>query len=107
MTIPERQHDWHISSNGPSTLVLLWCAPSSYHRMASAELSAYMKRMEVGDEVALGDLRIRSFEVPHDATENVGYAIDTPVGRFTFVTDIGQVTPTVGDRGSCCRLPRL
>ena len=54
-----------------------------------------MKRMEVGDEVALGDLRIRSFEVPHDATENVGYAIDTPVGRFTFVTDIGQVTPTV------------
>lgn len=66
-----------------------------YHRMASAELSAYMKRMEVGDEVAIGDLRIRSFEVPHDATENVGYAIDTPVGRFTFVTDIGQVTPMV------------
>ena len=66
-----------------------------YHRMASAELSAYMKRIEIGGEVELGEMRVRTFEVPHDATENVGFAIDTPVGRFTFVTDIGQVTPTI------------
>ena len=66
-----------------------------YHRYASAELSAYLKSTEIGNRVQIGEMSIRSFEVPHDSTQNVGYAVDTPVGRFTLVTDIGKVTETI------------
>lgn len=65
------------------------------HRYASAELGAYLKRMEVGATVRIGEMAVRSFEVPHDATQNVGYAVDTPAGRYTHITDIGEVTPTI------------
>lgn len=66
-----------------------------YHRFASAELSAYLKSTEIGESVQIGEMSIRSFEVPHDSTQNVGYAVDTPAGRFTLVTDIGKVTETI------------
>lgn len=66
-----------------------------YRRNAPPQLPAYLKPMEVGATVELGEMRIRSFEVPHDATQNVGYAIDTPHGRFTLIIDIGEVTPTI------------
>ena len=66
-----------------------------YHRFASAELSAYLKSTQIGDRVQIGEMSIRSFEVPHDSTQNVGYAVDTPSGRFTLVTDIGKVTETI------------
>lgn len=78
----------------------IYAAPSVarallYHRFASAELSAYLKSIEIGRSFEIGKLRIRTFEVPHDSTQNVGYAIDTPQGRFTFITDIGEVTSTI------------
>lgn len=66
-----------------------------YHRHASAELSAYIKVMHVGDQVEIGGMRIRSFEVPHDATQNVGYTVESNAGRFVLITDIGKVTPKV------------
>lgn len=66
-----------------------------YHRFASAELSAYLKSTPIGDSVQIGEMSVRSFEVPHDSTQNVGYAIDTPAGRFTLITDIGKVTDTI------------
>ncbi len=66
-----------------------------YHRFASATLSAYLKSIQIGDRVQVGEMSIRSFEVPHDSTQNVGYAVDTPVGRFTLITDIGKVTDTI------------
>lgn len=78
----------------------IYAAPSVarsllYHRNAPTSLPAYLRQMEVGASVSIGPLTVRSFEVPHDATQNVGYAIDTPHGRFTLITDIGEVTPTV------------
>lgn len=66
-----------------------------YHRFAGAELSAYLKSTKIGTTVQIGEMQIRSFEVPHDSTENVGYAIQTPVGCFTLITDIGKVTSTI------------
>lgn len=78
----------------------IYAAPSVarallYHRFASAELSAYLKSIEIGTTFKIGSFSIRTFEVPHDATQNIGYAIDTPQGRFTLITDIGEVTSTI------------
>ena len=43
------------------------------------------------------DFNITPFEVPHDATDNVGYKIETPAGIFCFLTDMGHITPTAAE----------
>lgn len=40
---------------------------------------------------------ITAFDVPHDATENLGYFIDFMGEKFTFVTDLGRFTQRVAD----------
>lgn len=42
-------------------------------------------------------ISVTAFEVPHDATENLGYYIDFLGERFTIVTDLGHVTQKVID----------
>lgn len=38
---------------------------------------------------------ITAFDVPHDATENLGYFIDFMGEKFTLVTDLGRVSESV------------
>ena len=45
----------------------------------------------------LEDFRIESFEVPHDGTDNVGYCIEIDGKVFSFLTDLGEITPTAAD----------
>lgn len=42
----------------------------------------------------LAGFRITAFPIPHDATESVGYFVESPMGNFCFLTDIGTITPT-------------
>lgn len=42
----------------------------------------------------IGDFHIECFEVPHDGTDNVGYCIKVEGTTFTFLTDLGEITPT-------------
>ncbi|MDR2968726.1 MAG: MBL fold metallo-hydrolase [Tannerellaceae bacterium] len=44
----------------------------------------------------INDFNITAFEVPHDSTDNVGYHIEYENHRFTFATDVGHITETVG-----------
>lgn len=48
-----------------------------------------------GDTIKLNDIIITCFEVPHDATDNVGYCINIGGKNFTFITDIGRITPVI------------
>ena len=50
-----------------------------------------------GETVKLDDLEITCFEVPHDSTDNVGYSINICGHVFTFITDIGRITPTIAE----------
>ena len=43
----------------------------------------------------VGDFSIACFEVPHDATDNVGYHINIDGKVFTFITDAGNITPVM------------
>ncbi len=38
-----------------------------------------------------GDIRVVPFEVPHDATQTLGYFIDFYGTKFVFMTDLGRV----------------
>lgn len=46
------------------------------------------------EPVIVGDFQVTCFEVPHDGTDNVGYCISVEDKTFSFLTDIGHVTPT-------------
>ena len=52
----------------------------------------------------LGGLRFIPFEVPHDASETVGFRIETPEGAIGYATDVGACTPALIERFRDCRL---
>lgn len=57
------------------------------------KLPADMKRYIVpGEPLQLGDFRITPFSVPHDASENVGYQIETAGVTLCIITDAGSVS---------------
>jgi len=44
--------------------------------------------------IQLEDFRITAFEVPHDGSDNVGYCFEIDGKVFSFLTDLGYITPT-------------
>jgi len=49
-----------------------------------------MRELPVGDSTTIGCLSIRSFPVPHDAVEPVGYVISSGATKITYFTDAGS-----------------
>ena len=58
----------------------------------------YNSRRIIEKEVpfSIKEFHITAFEVPHDSTDNVGYHIEYNNHKFTFATDVGHITETVG-----------
>lgn len=50
--------------------------------------------LEKQQPMKLEDFTIEAFEVPHDGTDNVGYCIEIDNKVFSFLTDLGEITPT-------------
>ena len=49
--------------------------------------------VEIGEDIAVGDLLIHAFPTPHDANESCGYTIELPdERRVSVATDIGHMT---------------
>ncbi len=70
----------------------------------AATLAAYGRREELsftpltlatGGETEIGSIGIRSFPVPHDAAETVGYVLEAGSVRIAYCTDVGSVTEAV------------
>ena len=45
------------------------------------------------EPIQLEDFKITAFEVPHDGTDNVGYCVEVGGRVFSFLTDLGNITP--------------
>ena len=54
-----------------------------------------LRPVELGEEVQLGELRVRSFPVFHDAVEPCGYLVSDGRGNLGVATDLGVVSPAV------------
>lgn len=54
---------------------------------------AQVKLMETGSRIALDGLAVRSFAVPHDSADNVGYCVTADGITFCLMTDAGCITP--------------
>lgn len=46
-------------------------------------------------EMTLGSLTVRSFPIPHDAAEPVGYSFEKNGEKFTIATDLGEITDSL------------
>lgn len=57
------------------------------------KLSTSVRLLEKNQPMMLEDFCIESFEVPHDGTDNVGYCIRIFDKTFSFLTDLGEITP--------------
>jgi phosphoribosyl 1,2-cyclic phosphodiesterase len=55
-------------------------------------LVSNLQPVETGKEVLVGDLRLSSFRVSHDAVEPVGWTITHAAWKMCYVTDAGKVT---------------
>lgn len=63
---------------------------------------ARWQEFETGDAIDLGGLLIRSFPVPHDAAEPVGFLVESDEGRIGYATDLGHVPDDVSDALADC-----
>ena len=57
------------------------------------KLSTSVRHLSKETPLELDDFKITAFEVPHDGTDNVGYCIEVDGKVFTFLTDLGHITP--------------
>jgi phosphoribosyl 1,2-cyclic phosphodiesterase len=71
-----------------------------------ATLAAYSSRdelgfasveLETGGEVAIGAFSVRSFPIPHDAAEPVGFVLEAGRSRIAYFTDTGCRTPAMDE----------
>ena len=51
------------------------------------------RELPTGDCLSFGNLSVRSFRVPHDAVETVGYIVESEGVRIALMTDSGSATP--------------
>lgn len=53
---------------------------------------------ETGGTFSIGDVEVRTFSVPHDAMDPVGFVLATTAGELGFLTDLGHVTRLILER---------
>jgi len=64
---------------------------------ADVKLCASRRIIEKETAVYIKDLKITAFDVPHDATDCVGYLVDYEQHKFVLVTDAGHINNKVGE----------
>ncbi len=53
---------------------------------------------DTGNSFEIGDVRVDTFSVPHDAIDPVGFLLHTPAGKIGFLTDLGHCTKLIIER---------
>lgn len=62
------------------------------HYCTRGYMTGCTRPLEPGCESDIDGVKVTPFRVPHDAADTVGYFIDFYGEKFTFMTDIGDVT---------------
>lgn len=70
------------------------------HAFDAPFLASCRRNLEEGVWNKVGAFMVRCFEVPHDATQTVGFAIVCGDRRFLIMTDMGRITDEALDLAS-------
>ena len=62
-----------------------------------------IQHINVGECFYIKDIKVQSFEIPHDAKEPVGYVFESNGERVAVATDMGRVSETVLEVLKGCR----
>jgi len=65
-------------------------------RFVDQRLGSSRRIIQKGEPVVIGDLAVTAFEVPHDATDCVGYLVKYKEETLVLATDVGHINDTVG-----------
>lgn len=66
-------------------------------KVTRKDIEENVKFFETGDTLDINDIEIRSFPVPHDAAEPVGFSFISENKKISYITDIGSITELVVD----------
>ena len=62
------------------------------HTFTAPTIAPCRRILAEGEWNEVAGMKVRYFVVPHDATQTVGYAIETAGHKFVIMTDIGRMT---------------
>ena len=63
----------------------------SRHKAVGPEIGGSRRVLRPGVETEMRGVKCLTFEVPHDATQTLGYRLDFFGTKFVFMTDLGRV----------------
>jgi phosphoribosyl 1,2-cyclic phosphodiesterase len=75
--------------------VPLYCNALTARALKAVDFPGGVRLFETGSRFAIKDLQIRSFSVPHDASDPVGFRIEEDHAGFGVLTDLGFATRLV------------
>ena len=55
----------------------------------------YVRFVQKGEKITIGEFKVTPFGVPHDSTDCVGYSVEYEGIRFTLITDCGHITDEI------------
>lgn len=102
-------HEHTDHTRGAGTLARKLKIPLLISYPTLRETGRLLEKVEViefesGYPFAFRDLLIDPFPTTHDASDPVGFVVESREGRFGFATDLGIVTRLVSDKLGGCRV---
>ena len=65
------------------------------HKKLGPINESQVQHITPGQPIMIGDATVTAFDVPHDATQPVGYTFEAGGKKIAMATDLGKVTDTV------------
>ena len=97
-------HEHHDHVYGVPTVSRRHRVPVYANRPTAEHLKSLfgLEYFSTGESFCIGDVTINPFRITHDASDPVGFAFTWCGYKFTYVTDLGKVTPLVQDALTAC-----
>lgn len=92
------EHSDHCRGAGPVSRALkapVIANSATLEAVARFTGATVAREMPTGTEIEVGDLRIRSFRISHDAVDPVGYVFESGGVKACYATDTGTITPVI------------
>lgn len=81
----------------------LWTSRGSWRAIGRADFDpALLRLVRDGEHLALGDLELQPFAVPHDANEPLQLHCGDGARKLGVLTDLGSITPKVSEALQGC-----
>jgi phosphoribosyl 1,2-cyclic phosphodiesterase len=76
----------------------VWMSEGTWRAAGERDFDGHLRLARDGDDVAIGDLLVSPFAVPHDAREPLQLRCTDGARSLGVLTDLGHATPRVLDR---------